>query len=296
MAGLPVCDLEGGDVMLRFRSGITLVEVLVAIFIMGVGLLAILVLFPVGALNMARAIRDDRAQQCGQQAAAIANMLDLRHNQAVTNAFDAVPVPLDAPSRPVMIDPFGATVGLGPLGGSIQRVNPALPQAANNASPGERWFTLLDDLNFNVDGTPVGAPTSVERYGSYTWTYIARRPQHGNRSFVDLSVLVYKGRQTLTPDPEPPFTATGVARDSTLQVTITGDPDLKPLGYILDTSNITVSGVPTVAAQVYQVMDIEKNGTTWTMRVEPPLRNDVTSVTFLEKVIAVFEKGTGWQP
>lgn len=43
------------------RAGVTLLEVLVAIFIAGVGLLALLTLFPVGALNMARAIQDDRA-------------------------------------------------------------------------------------------------------------------------------------------------------------------------------------------------------------------------------------------
>jgi prepilin-type N-terminal cleavage/methylation domain-containing protein len=41
--------------------GVTLLEVLVAIFITGVGLLALLVLFPLGVLNLAQAIKDDRA-------------------------------------------------------------------------------------------------------------------------------------------------------------------------------------------------------------------------------------------
>jgi prepilin-type N-terminal cleavage/methylation domain-containing protein len=43
------------------RRGVTLLEVLAAIFIMGVGLLALLTLFPLGALSMAQAIKDDRA-------------------------------------------------------------------------------------------------------------------------------------------------------------------------------------------------------------------------------------------
>jgi prepilin-type N-terminal cleavage/methylation domain-containing protein len=48
----------------RSRSrGITLTEVLVAIFIMGIGLLALLSLFPLGALTMAQAIKDDRESQ-----------------------------------------------------------------------------------------------------------------------------------------------------------------------------------------------------------------------------------------
>lgn len=45
----------------RQWSGATLLEVLVAIFIMGIGLLALLTPFPLGALEMARSIQDDRA-------------------------------------------------------------------------------------------------------------------------------------------------------------------------------------------------------------------------------------------
>ena len=41
-------------------AGSTLIEVLVAIFVMGVGLLALLTLFPLGAFEMAQAIPDDR--------------------------------------------------------------------------------------------------------------------------------------------------------------------------------------------------------------------------------------------
>src|SRR5262245_44100129 len=53
------------------RSGITLVEVLVAIFIMGVGLLALLALFPLGALEMAQAVKDDRAAAVAANAVAL---------------------------------------------------------------------------------------------------------------------------------------------------------------------------------------------------------------------------------
>ena len=45
---------------MRRRPGITLIEVLVAIFIMTIGLLALLTLFPLGALRMAQALQDDR--------------------------------------------------------------------------------------------------------------------------------------------------------------------------------------------------------------------------------------------
>jgi hypothetical protein len=42
---------------------VTLLEVLVAIFIMAIGLLALLTLFPLGALRMAQALKDDRTAQ-----------------------------------------------------------------------------------------------------------------------------------------------------------------------------------------------------------------------------------------
>lgn len=51
------------------RRGVTLVEVLVAIFVMGIGLLALLTLFPVGALELAQAINDDRAGKVASDAA-----------------------------------------------------------------------------------------------------------------------------------------------------------------------------------------------------------------------------------
>ena len=54
------------------RPGITLVEVLVAILITGIGLLALLTLFPLGALEMAQAIKDDRTSLAAKNAYSIA--------------------------------------------------------------------------------------------------------------------------------------------------------------------------------------------------------------------------------
>ena len=51
-------------------EGVTLLEVLAAIFVMGIGLLALLTLFPVGALTMADAIEDSRAGAIAAQATA----------------------------------------------------------------------------------------------------------------------------------------------------------------------------------------------------------------------------------
>jgi hypothetical protein len=45
------------------RAGLSLVEVLVALFIMALGMIALLTLFPLGALQMGQALKDDRCSQ-----------------------------------------------------------------------------------------------------------------------------------------------------------------------------------------------------------------------------------------
>jgi hypothetical protein len=62
-----------GPVGRATQGGTALVEVLVAIFVMGVGLLALLTLFPLGALNMARAIQEDRTAAVAVDAVALSH-------------------------------------------------------------------------------------------------------------------------------------------------------------------------------------------------------------------------------
>lgn len=47
----------------KSRSGVTLIEVLISMFIMAIGLMGILALFPMGALQMAQAVKDERSSQ-----------------------------------------------------------------------------------------------------------------------------------------------------------------------------------------------------------------------------------------
>lgn len=50
------------------RPGLSLVEVLAALFIMGIGLISLFTLFPYGALQYASAFKDDRTAQCANAA------------------------------------------------------------------------------------------------------------------------------------------------------------------------------------------------------------------------------------
>src|SRR5690349_13186232 len=57
------------------RRAVTLTEVLIAIFLMGIGLMAILSLFPLGAAQMAQALKDQRCAEAGTNAAALGRVL-----------------------------------------------------------------------------------------------------------------------------------------------------------------------------------------------------------------------------
>lgn len=87
------------------RRAATLVEVLVAIFVMGIGLIALLTLFPIGIISMAQAIQDERCFQCSQIADGLANALDVRHDPWVIRDW-----PQLAPAAPAAVIPNPAGV------------------------------------------------------------------------------------------------------------------------------------------------------------------------------------------
>src|SRR5205823_6525078 len=148
------------------RPGITLVEVLVAIFVMGIGMIALLTLFPLGALRMAQAVKDDRTAIAAANAAATAKIWGIQKNNlywqnSATNAGnlysnpETPPVKFQPrttsgqPSYFIYIDPLGSATFLQPVGGTSGNIkrypapNPAPPQPFS-----ARWFSLLDDVSF----------------------------------------------------------------------------------------------------------------------------------------------------
>src|SRR5579871_2816134 len=158
------------------RGGTTLVEVLVAIFIMAIGLMTLLTLFPLGALSMAQALQDSRAGQAAANAAALAEAKQLRHDDKVVYDKDPnasggqrdvfvdplprgnkgtpnkklPPIPIDSgnldpsfPSYPVFVDPFGFIL---------------------TAHPDRNGVTIGDPIGSSELGNNAGIPRRTTRY------------------------------------------------------------------------------------------------------------------------------------
>jgi hypothetical protein len=200
--------------VMKRRHAVTLIEALMAIFVMAIGLLALLTLFPLGAVQMAHALKDERTAGSGMLAVSTWKGFDLGNDPFInsTNFENPYPGTLAAmttgvtTSYPVYVDPIGITNGaavpLGNVAFGIPRVSASrLPQASlnqPNALQGQtpawaaRWFTMPDDHTYADNGIPdnlgSGNPVPVftapnqyvgtnqlNREGRYTWAYMARR-------------------------------------------------------------------------------------------------------------------------
>ncbi len=207
---------------MRRRSGISLVEVLVAIFVMGIGMIALLTLFPIGVLRMAQAINDERASQAAYIAHENSIIYDIRNDGTPTNpgvVADAAgadyftnPFPGGAlknadpygESYTLFVDPIGMNSGATPVwvGGiaytGVLRRRPV--SFAATAASISRTFTLWDDITFNNDptlglpGTPELAVAQVMRNPRFSWAYTMRRPLTAEKSVVECSIVVFDSR------------------------------------------------------------------------------------------------------
>jgi hypothetical protein len=313
------------------RPAATLLEVLVSIFIMGIGLLAILALFPLGALRMAQAIQDDRAGHLGMTGLAVAQTFNLRNDSDVTTAF-ATPggtlpqVHPDRPGYPVYVDPLGVALSNW-VGGTPPIGQPALaiPRRASrwisgNAAPNImalRWFTLTDDLRFGTDGGPLQLPGNlIERDTTLSYALMFRQPRSSVPNVVEVSVVVYSRRPLTTLlTNEYPYPATFNPTGNLVTLDASGPgqtkPPLRAGSWILDATfkqfppaqpppppNTPIFGwAHGYFYRVVSVNEIAPNQ--FEMEVATPLRRwpaagGSGTVIVMDNVVEVIERGTGW--
>ena len=306
----------------RTRPGVTLTETLVAIFVCGLGLMALMTLFPIGALNMAQARKDARTAHAAGNGA---GLLRMRWRVSLENgltglAFDAA---LNNPNNiPVYLDPIGyygypsgTAVGNPPCG--IPRVTlQALDTSPTRTTAIIRWFTLLDDITFAKSGKPfyTGAPgVNVQRDAKYSWAYMIRGlkgvrkdpagqvvPAADPRA-LEFSVVVYSGRSVGTLKLSPNLLPQG---ESTLSGVLQG-PKQVSVSYAGARPNIRKGGWIMQAPEgyFYRVVQLTDAGTgALDIEVQTPWRNwqDVltgraaanSTIVIMDKVVEVFERST----
>lgn len=226
------CLLSTDSCLLSSRPGLTLLEVLIAIFVMAVGLMGLAALIPVGRHDVLEGSKADRANACGRAAFRDVKVRGLLKPDSTAANFKLLvgqqnQVPFG--TRSVCIDPLViARAGLVPGAGTVPALwyfpaplntdtgdttrNFAPPRmdrvtvVAWPGSPGylgyqaaERIFTCQDDVQFalNNDETkrpnPVWSDNRLQPKGDYSWIATAV-PISGTQFIV--SVAVFYKRNT----------------------------------------------------------------------------------------------------
>ena len=271
------------------RKGITLLEVLMAIFIMGIGMVSVFAIFPVAALMMGQAIEKYQVNEVVNNAQSNfdADALEFVKNQptwiysngAVLNPIFAGNSPqylfLDQAAGPTRSSLGGVTVAY--INGGV---SPALPAQIN-----ERYFTSNFDIELDESGRAVFPVASA---GKYSVSFLLeKKPPLDNPLPSRRYMLVYKGRsQTFAPFPWEAI-STSVASAPNLIIPTPGALDYKKQGWIMTFNSVTGN------RSFHQIIAVNPNGAGIELEVKPKLGTDADNVYLLSDVVRVIDMGAG---
>jgi hypothetical protein len=283
------------------RSGTSLLEVLVGMGILAVGAISAFVLFPLSAINVGRALIDDRTTTCaitadGQLRQVHQRVVDMGepsgepYFQAMDNAGNGLIVTADdpGPSFPVAIDPMGAearagTPGQTALGDTGQTRLPRVSLNLITADPGRRRLALrfcsqMDGLTYTESGEVPGGTTPVGelRELRYNWMWVVQRPVNRDRFNVRQQVVVFDKRVHMyaPPGSEAVFNNVTFTPSETTITNVPTTAEIRKGSWVMDA---TID--PTRAlrqAEFYRVLSVTEvtaaNGTTtYTLEVHKPV-------------------------
>lgn len=276
------------------RDGFSLVEVLVALFIMGIGVIAILTLFPLGAANMAIAVREERSSQLAASADGYLRAFWKTQiiepplsgqpiNEAFFNALDnpgaGLPMPTSAEaSYPVFVDPLGRLARLGKPeqdwvgdGGTTLVARRSISQVANDNDLAFRVCSQWDGIGWDDDSQTI----TKDREVRYNWLAVLQRPAAAIHTHANMTIVVFDRRVFLSAKPgdEKVFTNVLFTPMTTSVRLVNADPDLKAGQWIMD-ATVNPTNRPGVRhANFYRVVSVNydpNNG--WTdLELQTPI-------------------------
>ena len=271
------------------RKGITLLEVLMAIFIMGIGMVSVFAIFPVAALMMGQAIEKYQINEVvnNTQSNFDADALEFVKNQPNwIYSKGAVLNPIFAGNSPQYLfldQAAGPSKTL--LGGVIVAyvnggVSPMLPAQIN-----ERYFVSNFDIELDESGRAVTPVSSVGRYS--VSFLLEKKPPLDNPLPSRRYMLVYKGRSQTFADFPWEAVTTNVASAPNLINPTPGALDYKKQGWIMTFNSVTGN------RSFHQITAINPVGAGIELEVKPKLGTDANNVYLLSDVVRVIDMGAG---
>lgn len=276
----------------RRRSGVTLIEVLVAIFVMAIGLLCVLTLFVLGAQRMATAFKDSNAAQAAINAGALANIKNVRNDAAVIAKFQGAD---DGPGTAVFVDPAGMIAGAN-LTSKIPRVSPSF--APDNSPTSLQYFSLLDDITFQRgSGVPKLYGPNIEREILYTWAYLVQRQRQGDPSSTNAYACVFQ-RRPKAGQLETVYPASLDPASNTITISASaGTANILPGMWLLDATG--QAGGKNVFSNFYRITGTRDGATAGSLVIDlqGSLQGYASAtsgeIVILDGLVEVFDLGTG---
>jgi hypothetical protein len=280
---------------MSLRKGLSLVEVLTAIFITGLGIISILTLFPLGAMRMAQAFRDERSALAAYNAEQFFRSYWKKHVVEAASP-DPFILALDQPapgmppclphepSYPVVVDPMGflARAGLpnqnwfGDTPTRIPRRN--LQVVGTNPTAALSLCSLRDGITADDKN---GNPTP-EREFRYNFLWVVQRPINANRFHASLTVVVFDRRAPMYVPPVPPGSEqvfhNVMFNPGQTSLLLPGQLEIRSGDWVMDgtiydpSSGITVGRPGLRHAYFYRVTAMTETTTGTLLEIQPPLR------------------------
>jgi prepilin-type N-terminal cleavage/methylation domain-containing protein len=254
------------------RRGFTLTEALMAILILGVGLLSLMALYPLAVLHINEALRNNRVAQAVQNARALLEIYRSTSNLPVPSGSPVWWFPQNAMNQRLAPDLSADPVPV-PITSIQKAPNPILN------------YALYDFQNAyaNLEGPYLFAPSAYGKVPTgyrfpqpdptlYTWAYLIRPvplpPDNPDKLLADVSVVVFEdyNENDMNHKPEQLPGAT-LTKDSTVGT------NLSTSGWVLDANN----------GYMYRVVSPNN--------LELPARKDSDSVYLMRRVVEVVELG-----
>lgn len=278
------------------RKGLSLVEVLTAIFIMGLGVISILTLFPLGAMRMGQAFRDERSALAAYNADQFFRsywktyVVEATTPDPFFSALDqpALGMPPCLPheaSYPVVVDPMGYLARAGQPNQNWLGDTPTLTRiprrnlqiVGNNPLAALALCSLRDGVVTDDNGNP-----TPDRELRYNFLWVVQRPTNANLYYASLTVVVFDRRAHMyaPPGSEQVFPGINFAPGQTQLVLPVprNQIEIRSGDWVMDaTIHDPTSGIPLGRpgmrhAHFYRVTAITETPGGTQLEVQPPLR------------------------
>ena len=285
------------------RKGLTLLEVLISIFIMGIGMLSVLAMFPAAADMMGRAITN------AQMAEGLVNSRGMYDGVDWTSSayskFVTVPIknpnatPLittgwfnqpagETPSF-LLLDQFAALAAVNRFNNlpiEIASLDAFMPAPANtpiDSSSGNpsrteiagRFFTCNSDLILNKAGVANldddGSTVLVEREAKFTLAHFFTRPMPITYpTYIKRNILLFKDRsQVLTANDFTYYSISSATSTNQFALSVNANGALKTRQWLMVTDSLA-NAYPT-AVDFFEISTVDDSGATTNIEINPAL-------------------------